>query len=64
MTKQIPLERMKTGVRNLDEILQGGIPKRAVVVFAGNPGSGKTVLSQQIGFFNASTEKRVKFFSS
>ncbi len=46
-------ERIKTGVRNLDEILHGGLPKGSLTVFAGPPGAGKTILSQQILFNNA-----------
>ncbi len=46
-------ERIKTGVRNLDEILHGGLPKGSLTVFAGPPGAGKTILSQQILFNNS-----------
>jgi circadian clock protein KaiC len=64
MTNNKPIEKIKTGVRNLDEILHGGIPKRSAVVFAGTPGSGKTILSQQIGFANATPETPVIFFQT
>jgi len=37
----------KTGIGWFDEIF-GGIPKGAVIVIAGNPGSGKTILSTQL----------------
>lgn len=57
-------ERIKTGVANLDEMLNGGIPKRSLVIFGGNPGSGKTILSQQIGFYNASPDFPVVYFQT
>lgn len=35
---------VKTGIRGLDDILLGGIPRGNVVVVAGSPGTGKTTL--------------------
>lgn len=57
-------ERIPTGVRNLDEVLSGGLPVGNITVLAGTPGSGKTILSQQIAFKNATPEKRVIFFQT
>ncbi len=56
--------RIETGVRNLDALFMDGLPKGSVTVIAGSPGTGKTVLSQQICFHNASGEKRVLYFST
>jgi len=56
--------RVATGVRNLDEILSGGLPLGTLTVFAGTPGSGKTILSQQIVFKNASPQNRALFFQT
>ncbi|CAM6054722.1 unnamed protein product [Sphagnum tenellum] len=61
---QTDVDRIKTGVRNLDAILGGGFPSGSLVVFAGDPGSGKTILSQQIGFHNASVDFKVIFFQT
>lgn len=58
------LSRISTGVRNLDEILNGGLPESSLTVFAGTPGSGKTILSQQIAFKNATPETKVIFFQT
>ncbi|MEA2624196.1 MAG: circadian clock protein KaiC [Candidatus Binatota bacterium] len=55
--------RVPTGVRYLDEILQGGLPKHCATVITGPPGSGKTVLAQQVCFQNASPESRVLYFN-
>lgn len=54
---KIPLHRLPTGVRGLDEILGGGIPEFSFNIIAGSPGCGKTTLAHQIVFANA-TEKR------
>ncbi len=37
--------RVKTGVDKLDHILKGGLPRGSVVLLAGGPGTGKTILS-------------------
>ncbi len=41
------LERISTGVSGLDKLMEGGIPKGFTVLIAGNPGTGKTVLTSQ-----------------
>lgn len=38
------VERLSTGVKELDRILGGGIPRGFLVAVAGEPGTGKTVL--------------------
>ncbi len=45
--KQEMVERVVTGISGLDEILNGGIPKRNVVLLSGGPGTGKSILGQQ-----------------
>jgi circadian clock protein KaiC len=59
-----PIPRIPSGVANLDVLLGGGLPKGAVVVVAGAPGGGKTILAQQICFHNASEGTRVLYFST
>jgi circadian clock protein KaiC len=39
------IERISTGVSGLDALIEGGIPKGFTVLVAGNPGTGKTVLT-------------------
>jgi len=41
------MERVKTGIKGLDEMLNGGIPKRHHVLVAGGPGTGKTTFGMQ-----------------
>jgi circadian clock protein KaiC len=46
------LDALSTGVKNLDIILKGGIPRYSINILGGPPGSGKTILAQQIVFNN------------
>jgi circadian clock protein KaiC len=52
------LDRLQTGVRNLDELLGGGLPSLTLSLIGGSPGAGKTILSQQLCFLNATVEKK------
>ena len=38
------VERLSTGVPELDDMLQGGIPRKFFVAVTGEPGTGKTIL--------------------
>jgi circadian clock protein KaiC len=64
MTAPRSIERYATGVRNLDALLRGGLPKGTLTVLAGPPGSGKTILAQQIGFVAAAVGRRVLYFQT
>lgn len=64
MKTPISDNRISTGVRNLDAILSGGLPIGSIVILGGTPGSGKTILSQQIIFNNATPQKRALFFQT
>ncbi|MHB1189353.1 MAG: ATPase domain-containing protein [Armatimonadota bacterium] len=46
-------DRLRTYIESVDDILHGGIPRYAVAVITGAPGSGKTVLTLQTIFNNA-----------
>jgi circadian clock protein KaiC len=39
---------MLTGVKGLDEMLNGGFPKGRAILICGGPGTGKTILSLQV----------------
>ncbi len=65
MTLQRPaLEFESTGNQGLDKILGGGIPARSVVVLAGEPGSGKTVMTLQLLFHAARQGKKCLYFTT
>ena len=57
-------DRIPTGSERLDEILEGGLLKNAINLIVGIPGSGKTILSQQIAFRNATVEKPALYLST
>ena len=42
-----PMPRLKSGVRGLDDMMDGGIPIGSSILIAGPSGSGKTILSMQ-----------------
>jgi circadian clock protein KaiC len=56
--------RVPTGVPGLDEVLGGGFEPGSVVVLGGAPGTGKTILAQQICFANATTERRAVYYTT
>lgn len=62
--KDLVDERVETGVSNLDAVLKGGFPQGAVVVFGGSPGTGKTILSEQICFHNATPQRPAVIFNT
>lgn len=41
------VEKIRSGIPGLDELLFGGIPKRNIVLISGGPGTGKTIMSHQ-----------------
>lgn len=57
MTQKPVLNIESTGDLSFDSILGGGIPAQSVVVIAGEPGSGKTVLTLQMLFHAARAGK-------
>ncbi|MBA3541576.1 MAG: AAA family ATPase, partial [Deltaproteobacteria bacterium] len=58
------LELEGTGDAALDAILGGGIPARSVVIVAGEPGSGKTVMTLQMLFHAARQGQRALYFTT
>lgn len=58
------MKRKATGVDGLDLLLTGGLEPGAVVVVAGAPGTGKTILAQQMCFANATAEHRCVYYTT
>jgi circadian clock protein KaiC len=47
------LSVVSTGIEGLDEILNGGFPRRRVILVTGGPGTGKTVFATQYLYHGA-----------
>ena len=56
--------RLATGVPGLDVVLGGGLEPGSVTMLAGAPGTGKTILAQQICFANATTDHRAVYYTT
>jgi circadian clock protein KaiC len=56
--------RVSTGDIEFDSIVGGGLPANGLYVIAGLPGSGKTMLAQQILFRNATDAARGLFIAT
>jgi circadian clock protein KaiC len=57
-------DRIPTGSARLDAILEGGLLKNGINLIVGVPGSGKTILSQQVAFRNATAERPSLYLST
>ena len=51
------IERIPTGVPNLDRVIDGGLTRGGLCLIVGGPGTGKTVLAEQMAFHWASQGK-------
>jgi circadian clock protein KaiC len=58
------MERLSTGIAELDLILGGGLPTASLHVIGGPPGTGKTILANQICFANATPERRAIYYTT
>ena len=55
------LERLNSGIPGLDVILAGGLVAGSSYIVQGRPGSGKTILANQIAFHRAAQGHKVLF---
>ncbi|MDA0158635.1 AAA family ATPase [Solirubrobacter ginsenosidimutans] len=55
---------VRTGIEELDLVLGGGLPAGSLVVLAGSPGTGKTILAQQMCFGIATRERRAIYYTT
>jgi circadian clock protein KaiC len=47
------VERVATGITNLDKIIEGGLCRGDTIILAGQPGTGKTTLGLQFLYYGA-----------
>ncbi|HET9787262.1 MAG TPA: ATPase domain-containing protein, partial [Pyrinomonadaceae bacterium] len=57
-------KKIATGSPGLDEVLFGGIPVNTITVVMGAPGTGKTILAEQLAFANASPESPALYLTT
>lgn len=57
------IRQLTTGIDRLDLIVGGGIPEFSFNVVMGEPGSGKTTLTHQIIFANATPAQPALYFT-
>ena len=55
---------MATGIPGLDLVLDGGLEHGSVVVMAGPPGIGKTIMAQQMSFAKATPEHKSVYYTT
>ena len=60
----LTFDRISTGIPALDEILGGGIPKNSINIIMGHPGTGKTILAEQLVFSNASADRPILYLTT
>ncbi len=53
-----------TGVPNLDDVLGGGLPRGALTIVVGPPGSGKTTMANQMAFAAAAMGRKAMVFTA
>jgi circadian clock protein KaiC len=57
------ISNIPTGVPGLDAVIGGGLPEYSFNLIAGPPGAGKTTLTQQMLFANATPERSALYFT-
>jgi circadian clock protein KaiC len=57
----VRLKKIPTGVSGLDQIIDGGLLQGGVYLVQGEPGTGKTILGNQICFNRVAAGKRVTY---
>src|SRR5688572_2313203 len=60
-SKQLP--RLSTGIPGLDRVLCGGLFERSVYIVEGPPGTGKTILGNQMCHHHAAEGHQVVYFT-
>ena len=59
----VKLERIKTGIEGLDNIVGGGIPKSSITLVSGPPGGGKSIFCFQFLYEGIKEGKKCLFLT-
>ena len=58
------MERLASGNPQLDLVLGGGFPRHSANIVMGLPGSGKTILAEQVAFANGTAERPALYLTT
>ena len=58
------VERIKTGIQGLDQVLKGGLRRNSSILVTGAPGTGKTILALQFIYYGAKDHNENGIFIS
>lgn len=58
------MDRLTTGIKNLDDVLGGGFPRASINILAGAPGTGKTMLAHEVAYLTASPTSKVLYITT
>ncbi len=47
------MERVPTGIKGFDDLVQGGFPRGSTILYCGSPGTGKTIFSLEYAYRGA-----------
>lgn len=61
--ERVVIRKLPSGVPGFDDVLGGGIPEYSFNMIAGAPGTGKTTITEQIMFANATPERPALHFT-
>lgn len=57
------VERVPTGIKGFDALIEGGLPKGSVTLVSGTPGTGKSIFCSQIAYNNAVKGKKCLYLN-
>lgn len=52
------VKRVSSGIKGLDKLIEGGFPEGNVILYTGEPGTGKTIAALQFLVKNSTTTKK------